>query len=119
MAVKRTHKEVNTSYFFTFTCFKWLPLFEKTDLFDDIYKWFDLLKKEENFILGYVIMPDHLHALKFIKQKLNYMHNNPVKAGLVMNACDYIHSSAKFYETGEQGIYEVTNYLDYYGIPNG
>ena len=47
------------------------------------------------------------------------MHNNPVKAGLVMNACDYIHSSAKFYETGEQGIYEVTNYLDYYGIPNG
>ena len=149
MAVKRTHKEVNTSYFFTFTCFKWLPLFEKTDLFDDICKWFDLLKKEENFILGYVIMPDHLHALiklsshsrtinrliaegkrfrayEIIKRlkklklfHLNYMHNNPVKAGLVMNACDYIHSSAKFYETGEQGIYEVTNYLDYYGIPNG
>ena len=46
------------------------------------------------------------------------MHNNPVKAGLVKNASDYIHSSAKFYETGEQGIYEVKNYLDYYNRSN-
>ncbi len=46
-----------------FTCYKWLPLFEKTNLFDDKYEWFDLLKKEENFIIGYVIMPNHLHAL--------------------------------------------------------
>jgi len=63
MAVQRTHAEISTSYFFTFTCYKWLPLFEKTNLFDDIYEWFDLLKKEENFILGYVIMANHLHAL--------------------------------------------------------
>jgi len=45
-------------------------------------------------------------------------HNNPVKAGLVTNARYYEHSSAKFYETGEQGIYEVRNYFDYFNIPN-
>lgn len=180
MAVKRTHTKINTTYFVTFTCYKWLPLFEITNLYDDIYKWFDLLNKEENFILGYVILPNHLHApirlsshsrtinrliaegkrfrayeiikrlrklklvellniledginnvekkkgsihkvfevsfdckecftTKFILQKLRYMHNNPVKAGLVKNACDYVHSSAKYYETGVQGIYEVRN----------
>jgi len=34
-----------------------------TNLYDDIYNWFDILKKEGNYILGYVIMPNHLHLL--------------------------------------------------------
>ena len=35
-------------------------------------------------------------------EKLRYIHNNPVKAGLVKNPCDWLYSSARFYE---QGIY--------------
>ena len=31
------------------------------------------------------------------KQKLNYIHNNPVKAGLCLNEIDYEYSSAKHY----------------------
>ena len=48
-----------------------------------------------------------------ILQKLNYMHANPCKGkwNLVENPVDYMHSSAKFYITGEQGIYPVTNYM--------
>jgi hypothetical protein len=51
---------------------------------------------------------------KFIIQKLNYMHNNPFtgKWQLSLNANDYIHSSAKFYNCGEQGIYPVLNFKD-------
>ena len=49
---------------------------------------------------------------KFIRQKLNYMHKNPVsgKWKLVENCLDYIHSSARFYEFGEEGVFHVYHY---------
>ncbi|MBK9226103.1 MAG: hypothetical protein IPL67_03340 [Ignavibacteria bacterium] len=49
---------------------------------------------------------------KFIRQKLNYMHKNPVsgKWKLVENCLDYIHSSARFYELGEEGVFHVYHY---------
>ncbi|MDQ3021923.1 MAG: hypothetical protein M3R36_15320 [Bacteroidota bacterium] len=51
---------------------------------------------------------------KFIRQKLNYMHKNPVsgKWKLVNHYLDYVHSSARFYDLGEKGIYEVIHYED-------
>ena len=50
----------------------------------------------------------------FLLQKLNYLHHNPVsgKWSLVQDFTKYPHSSAGFYETGEQGIFRVTHYLD-------
>ena len=58
------------------------------------------------------------HSDKFIRQKLNYIHNNPCsgKWCLVENTWDYIHSSAQFYEWGIQGVYEVTNYNELRGM---
>ncbi|MFI5171820.1 MAG: transposase, partial [Chitinophagales bacterium] len=173
MATRTLQTEKNITFFITFTCFKWLNLFDLTNLYDDIYKWFDVVTKLENKLLGYVIMPNHLHALillrdelntineliaegkkfraweivkrlkeknlnhilkilsegvtnsmqkkgsrhkvftdsfdckrcydsNFIQQKLNYIHWNPVKAGLVPQPEDYLHSSAGFYLTEKQ-----------------
>ena len=34
---------------------------------------------------------------KFIKQKVEYIHNNPVRAGIVENPWDYLYSSARNY----------------------
>ncbi len=50
----------------------------------------------------------------FIYQKLNYMHNNPFtkKWSLCKNPLEYKHSSAKFYLTGEQGFYSITNFME-------
>ena len=50
----------------------------------------------------------------FVEQKLLYMHNNPCsgKYILVTNPEDYVHSSAKYYLTGLQGVYPVTDYTD-------
>ena len=50
----------------------------------------------------------------FVNQKLDYMHNNPCngKWNLAVNPYLYLHSSAKFYITGEQGIYPVTNFME-------
>ncbi len=49
---------------------------------------------------------------KFIFQKLDYMHMNPCikKWMLSENPYEYVHSSARFYISGEQGKYEVLNF---------
>ncbi|MBL7860685.1 MAG: hypothetical protein JNJ65_05935 [Cyclobacteriaceae bacterium] len=180
MSTKRKIAESEGIYFVTITCHEWLPLFELTKGYDLVYKWFDYLKQEGHYITGYVIMPNHLHALiafahsdksinsivgdgkrfmayeivkrlkaypqvnvlnklteavsnresrrgklhevfqpsfdwkecrstKFINQKLGYMHDNPCRGkwNLVANPVEYEHSSAHFYLTGEQGVFEV------------
>ncbi len=45
------------------TCHKWINLFDIINGYDLVYKQFDVLKKEGHFINGYVVMPNHLHAL--------------------------------------------------------
>jgi REP element-mobilizing transposase RayT len=185
MPVKRTIPNKSGMFFITFTCYQWLSLIDKVNGYDIIYKWFDHLKSKGHFINGYVIMPNHVHALisfinttqsintiigngkrfmayeiinrlkknnetslleqlaggvegtrkenkkqhevwdlsfdwkdcrsnEFVWQKLDYMHNNPCsgKWQLAVNAIEYIHSSARFYLTGVQGIYPVTNFME-------
>jgi hypothetical protein len=41
-----------------------------------------------------------------MKQKLDYIHNNPVEAGFVTNAADWIYSSAIDY-AGGKGLLNV------------
>ena len=185
MSVRQEIREADGLFFVTMTCYDWLNLFEITNGYNFVYKQFDILKKEGHFINGYVIMPNHLHALiafvnkninindrlgtmkrfmaydivkqlkqqnnfelleqlkmgvnktdakrgkihevfepsfdckecysiNFIEQKLEYIHENPCKGKwkLVENPIEYVHSSARFYETGVQGIYPVMNYMD-------
>ena len=47
-----------------------------------------------------------LHSEKFVWDKINYIHNNPVEAGLVKNAHDWLYSSASNYQDMES-ILEV------------
>ena len=49
---------------------------------------------------------EHIYSNKFIDQKINYIHENPVRSGIVAKAEDYMYSSAKNY-AGEQGLLEV------------
>jgi REP element-mobilizing transposase RayT len=180
LSTKRQIAESEGVYFITITCSAWLPLFELTDGYDIIYNWFDVLKRNGHYLTGYVIMPNHLHALiafsktstsintiigngkrfmayeivkrlersgdvkmldklaegvssrdykrgklhevfqpsfdwkecrstRFINQKMDYIHDNPCRGkwNLAENPVDYEHSSAKFYYTGKQGVYEV------------
>jgi len=182
MPVKQTIPFPFGTFFTTFTCHNWLPLIDKVNGYDIVYSWFDHLKSKGHYINGYVIMPNHVHALfsfietdqsintiigngkrfmayeivkrltetsetellsqlssaveqkrreknkkhnvwelsfdwkecrdkKFIDQKLDYMHNNPCskKWNLCISPVEYIHSSAKYYIAGEQGIHSATN----------
>jgi REP element-mobilizing transposase RayT len=49
--------------------------------------------------------PIELWSNKVIDEKINYVHNNPVDAGLVFRPEDYLYSSAKDY-AGEKGLLE-------------
>lgn len=50
-------------YFITFTCYNWIDLFEITNSYDLVYKWFDVLRREGHYIISFVIMPNHLHVV--------------------------------------------------------
>ncbi|MBT1700690.1 transposase [Fulvivirgaceae bacterium PWU4] len=59
----------------------------------------------------YKFWQNEYHAVELfynemIDQKLDYVHNNPVEAGIVENAEDYLYSSARNY-AGLNGLIEV------------
>jgi len=68
MAIKLTQTEKDQTYFCTFTCLDWIHLFETVDLYDEIYKWFNILIRQQHQITGFVIMPNHLHLLIHVPQ---------------------------------------------------
>jgi putative transposase len=50
--------------------------------------------------------PEQITSQIFLIQKLNYIHENPVRAGLVRKAEDYVYSSASNYANGK-GLIEI------------
>ena len=185
MPVKQTIPYNHGSFFITFTCHKWLLLIHKVNGYNIIYNWFDILKNNGHYINGYVVMPNHVHAIisfiespqfintiigngkrfmayeiikrlqaqgemdllaqlsngveanrkankklhevwelsfdwkecnshLFFNQKMDYMHDNPCKGkwNLSASPVEYLHSSARFYIEGVQGIYPVTNFME-------
>jgi putative transposase len=48
-----------------------------------------------------------LTSEKQFRAKLGYIHNNPLKAGLVKNACDYRFSSAADWLKGTHGLIPI------------
>ena len=78
MPVNKEHIYEPGIYFVTFTNYKWMPLFDGTNSYDLFYKWFDSLKSYGHSIPGYVIMPNHVHALiGFIETKISI---SPIRA---------------------------------------
>ena len=68
MAIKWKHGDEYTMYFCTFTCYKWMHLFERANAYVTVYKWFDELKKNNQQPLAFVIMPNHLHAILYFPE---------------------------------------------------
>jgi len=63
MPVKRNIANKDGTYFITFTCSNWLPLFEQANAYDSVYNWFNYLQHQGHSIVGYVIMPNHVHVI--------------------------------------------------------
>lgn len=45
--------------------------------------------------------PEEIYSDSFFRCKLNYIHQNPVRAGIVSHPAHYIYSSAANYENRE------------------
>lgn len=69
MATHTIHEEKDCFYFVTFTCYKWLPLIERTQLYDYLSLWTTRLMERGVYISGYVFMPNHIHLLVFISEE--------------------------------------------------
>ena len=50
--------------------------------------------------------PEEIYSESFLRTKLNYIHENPVRAGLVAEAAHYLYSSAEDYEN-KKGLIEI------------
>ena len=69
MPVRTIHKNA-CDWYITFTCFEWLPLFEITDSYELVYKWFVYLHdKNKADVLSYVVMPNHFHAILHLQNE--------------------------------------------------
>src|SRR5579862_6835726 len=63
MSVKVKRPDKDGLFYITFTCCNWLPLFELTDSCDLVYKWFDVLRKNNHQVIAYVIMTNQVHVI--------------------------------------------------------
>ncbi|MEW6114735.1 MAG: transposase [Thermodesulfobacteriota bacterium] len=157
---RRVYDEEGHGHFITFSCFGRRRLLDHDRPKEIVVETLaDQIAKQDARCYGFVVMPDHVHALVwfpvpgrlslFIKQwkqrssflikrffvhglhkyagtfdnrdplwqrgfydfnvysprvaleKLNYMHWNPVRAGLVESPAAWMFGSARFYEQGE------------------
>ncbi len=63
MAVKKEIPYTEGVFFITFTCFKWMNLIDISNGYGLFYEWFNYLQKQGHFIVGYQIMPNHVHVI--------------------------------------------------------
>ena len=48
-----------------------------------------------------------LDSEDMVTQRLNYIHENPLRKGLVHNPLDYLYSSYRNYELGDQSVFHI------------
>ncbi len=68
----------------------------------------DALKRVENYkVWQDGNHPELIFSVDFQKQKLDYLHFNPVEAGFVDEPEYYLYSSARDYRTNKKGLLEI------------
>jgi REP element-mobilizing transposase RayT len=72
-----------------------------------------LKPKQTNQVWTHENHAEEIYNPKFILQKINYIHENPVRAGIVEKAEDYLYSSARNYAGLPAEIEVITLDLSY------
>ena len=52
--------------------------------------------------------PQEIISMEMLKQKIEYIHYNPVRKNLVINPEDWKYSSAMEYHTGKKGLLDIS-----------
>ncbi|NCI50495.1 hypothetical protein GWC95_11215 [Sediminibacterium roseum] len=85
------------------------------DILRQLAEWVnatDRMKNKKHEVFEPSFDKKECYSLRFMEQKANYIHMNPCKDGLAILPEDYVHSSARYYYTGLQGVYPVITYLE-------
>ena len=96
--------------FKSFTTKKFLEIINskiesRSDWMKMVFKYHAKFKnKQTNQVWTHENHAEHIFSQKFIEQKINYIHNNPVRSGIVVKAEDYFYSSARNYADTESVI---------------
>jgi REP element-mobilizing transposase RayT len=62
--IRTQHELTEKTWFITFTCYQWIPLFEITDSYSLVYSWLNLISEKYKIqCFGFVVMPNHVHLL--------------------------------------------------------
>jgi len=69
-----------------------------------IVRWIDVFTRQ---VWTHENHAEIVYRNQFMDSKINYMHENPVRAGIVEKQEDYFYSSARNY-AGLDGVLEVT-----------
>ena len=93
MPVKYKHADVYSMYFCTFTCYDWMALFYMTNSYDIVYKWFNILNEKKIEVVGYVIMPNHVHCILYFHET-GFNLNNIVSNGKRFMSYEIINHNA-------------------------
>jgi REP element-mobilizing transposase RayT len=105
----------NGKRFMAYELVKQLRLKNRYDLLKQMGDWVNHTDRKRNK-LHEVFEPSfdckHCYSMRFLKQKTDYIHMNPCKQGLALLPEAYIHSSARYYYSGEQGVYPVITYME-------
>ncbi len=67
-------------------------------MFDIAIESLQFLKEDGSLkIYAYVILENHIQSEEMMRQKINYVHNNPVRRGYVDDVINWVYSSARNY----------------------
>ena len=110
MSVRREIPFYEGQYFITITCARWINLFEITNGHDVVYKWFDYLKTKGHFVTGYVVMPNHLHALIAFRNTMGQSINSIVGNGKRFMAYELVNRLKT--QGHDHVLQELSNYVN-------
>jgi REP element-mobilizing transposase RayT len=94
----RIYSTETSFYYSTCTIIAWLPVFQEDKYFQVIIDSLKYCQDNKGlYLLGYVIMPSHLHLItdKWLNEKMNYMHANSVRKGFVIQPQHWKYSSLR------------------------
>ena len=73
--IRNHHSLTDKTWFITFTCYQWIPLFEITNSYFLIYDWLKLISEKHQIkCFAFVIMPNHVHLILHLPETVKSLN---------------------------------------------
>ena len=120
MRSRYRHFHDTSPYFVTCTTVNWIPIFISRPMFDiaidrnNTWLLEQLKEGKKHFKADRTYQlwqegfhPQRIQSEEMMRQKINYIHNNPVRRGYVDDAINWVYSSARNYLKDDHSVLEI------------